>query len=576
MKATFSWIWRNIGFVVVAFVLVYCVKHAFDPPRLNWGDSGSDYNVMTAGRNFQKYGFLKLRLTPFLLDAALMGPADGAKIYTHYPQLPDLMNGVLRVVFGLSDLVQFRFVALGFSFAALFFVYNLIAAYWTRQTAQIALGLWVVNPMWIQHADYLHHAPYGAFFGFGSVYFLMRSLRDPERRWMYWLAGGFLSLAIFASYDFWFFAPLLLALVVMHHNRGVTWGGVRTLAGLACFALAAMLCKFATNAWVLGGIGPFLADLRFQALERSANPMRHIPIAEGILPTLYGRVERIFSVLLFPVAAFWAAMPLIRKRWGAKLPAMASSQPNPVWVLLAALPFLCLFAELWISQYYPTLLALPFYAIACAATIVLVLETNHRWSRAVAGALVVALFSNSLMENASFKKATFSRDNIASLKAQLDTLAQPGQYILTNHLFDFFYSYYFSHPTVDLILNAPPKMKPALAYYSNPSRPRVAPRSGAIYVQHKHLADEMYDKSFYDVLVSAGNWQAWADPEKYHGAIDAFIANRDSLLTVAVVDAGGVKVAETDAYVIWRIRPSRAAAPAPSLQSSAGGRPSLP
>ena len=174
-----------------------------------------------------------------------------------------------------------------------------------------------------------------------------------------------------------------------------------------------------------------------------------------------------------------------------------------------------------------------------------------------------------------FKKATFSRADIASLKAQLDTLAQPGQYILTNNLFDFFYSYYFSHPTVDLILNPPARMKPALAYYSDPSRTRVAPSSGAIYVQHKHLADEMYDKSFYDVLVSAGNWQAWADPEKYRAAIDAFIANRDSLLTVAVVNAGGEKVAETNAYVIWRIRPTRAAAPAPSLQSSAGARPSL-
>src|SRR6476469_3668600 len=99
MKRALTWLGANIGFVCVAMVLVYCVVHAFDPPRLNWGDSGSDYNVMSSGRNFAKYGFLKLRLTPYLLDPARMTADDKALIYTHYPQLPDLMNGVLRVVF---------------------------------------------------------------------------------------------------------------------------------------------------------------------------------------------------------------------------------------------------------------------------------------------------------------------------------------------------------------------------------------------------------------------------------------------------------------------------------------------
>ena len=61
MKRLAQSAWSNIGFVCVALVFIYCVVHAFDPPRLNWGDSMSDYNVMTSGRNFQKYGFLHLR-----------------------------------------------------------------------------------------------------------------------------------------------------------------------------------------------------------------------------------------------------------------------------------------------------------------------------------------------------------------------------------------------------------------------------------------------------------------------------------------------------------------------------------
>src|SRR4051812_33799830 len=101
--------WDHIGFLFVGAALLFCLAHAFDPPRLNWGDSGSDFNVMGAGRNFQNHGFLAMRLTPHLLDPAVMNQEhDRVFIYTHYPQLPDLTNGVLRVVFRMDDLVQFR------------------------------------------------------------------------------------------------------------------------------------------------------------------------------------------------------------------------------------------------------------------------------------------------------------------------------------------------------------------------------------------------------------------------------------------------------------------------------------
>src|ERR1051325_3839968 len=152
-------LWRQIGFLCAGIVAIYCVVHAFDPPRLNWGDSGSDYNVMIAGRNFARYGFLELRLTPNLIDRSVMTPADSGMIYTHYPQLPDLVNGLLRRVFRMNGLAAFRLVALAFSFGSLGFAYAVIALYWDRLTAQLALALWVTNPLWLQHADYLHQGP---------------------------------------------------------------------------------------------------------------------------------------------------------------------------------------------------------------------------------------------------------------------------------------------------------------------------------------------------------------------------------------------------------------------------------
>lgn len=561
LRRGLSAVWRNIGFVCVAITLMYCVVHAFDPPRLNWGDPGSDYNVMSSGANFARYGFIKLRLTPFLMDPALIGPADRSMVYTHYPQLADLMNGVLRVAFGLSDLVQFRLVALAFSFCALFFVYRLIALYWSREAAQVGLALWVLNPIWLQFADYLHYAPYTAFFGFGSVYFLTRYLRAAHRRRLLFVSGAFLFFAYLSAYDAWFFIPILLALVAVGHYRAVGIRTIRTLASLALFAIAAVAFKAATNIWALGGVRPFLEDIRFQLLERATGSIVHTQLSNGIWPTTYGRIERCFSLLLIAAMVFWALVPVFRAKWMRALPGLARRHVNPYVLLIAALPFLALFTELWVSQYAPTLLVLPFYTVACAALIALLLEAPPRWARPIGLALAVALFANSIAEDLSFSRSFFTRDSIQTLDAKLQAMTMPGQYVMTNHLFDFLYMHYFRHATIDLIMNPPQRFQAALAYYADASRTRVAPPSGAIFVQHKHVADQLYDKNLYYLLAREGLWWAWGNPERYHDAIERLVGERDSLLTAAVASVGQ-KVYETEDYAIWRIPPqsSRSAA----------------
>ena len=140
---------------------------------------------------------------------------------------------------------------------------------------------------------------------------------------------------------------------VGHYRAAFRAPVVRTLAFLAAFAVAAVLFKVGTNAWALGGVKGFLADLHFQFAERATDKITRSSFQSGIWPTAYGRIERFFTLLLFPVAAFWALYPLIRKRWGASVPALAVSRVNPLLLLLAAFPFLYLFREIWVGQYYP-------------------------------------------------------------------------------------------------------------------------------------------------------------------------------------------------------------------------------
>jgi ADP-heptose:LPS heptosyltransferase len=545
---------RNIGFIAVAIVLIYCIVGAFDPPRLNWGDSASDFNAMSSGRNFDEYGFIKLRLTPVVFDLAAMTPQDSSLVYTHYPQLPDLMNGLERRLFGFTDIVQFRFVALAFSFASLFFVYWLVRAYWSRQTAQIALALWVLNPLWIQHADYLHHAPYAAFFGFGSLYFLTRYLREGNRGLHLAMAGVFLFFVYESSYDFWIFIPAMMAMITMAHYRAVfsvpVWRTLGILAGCAVFALMA---KWATNIWVLRGFSNFLIDLRYQFAERATDDVTRTYWVSGIWPTTYGRVERCFSGLLFPVALFWALRPIIKRRWGTRWPTLQGAGPNPFWILAAAVPFLLIFTELFIGQYYPTLLILPFYAVACAALASLLIDSG-RLPRLVGIAMVVALFANAANETLSFKKAFLSRDMIRTLKPQLDSLAPAKQVVLTNHVFDAAYRYYFHRNSMAMVLFPPGRVNVALEYYADPKRPRFASSNGAVFVQHKHIKDELFDKGYYYIFSRYRLWRMWANPTLYRSFVDSLVMDRDSTLMASIAQVGD-KLYENDDYSLWRIRP---------------------
>jgi hypothetical protein len=552
-RSTWRAVWRNVGFVATAVSLIYCVYRAFDPPRLNWGDPNTDYNAMVAGRNFERHGFLSLRLTPHLLDRSVMTSGDSRMIYTHYPQLPDLLNGAMRALFGMTELVPFRLVALAFSFGSLAFVYGLSVTYWSRQTAQMALALWVTNPLWIQHADYLHHGPYGAFFGFGSLYFLARSFRSERRQANLLIAGVFLFLTYLSSYNYWILIPLLLAAATVHHYRGAVRPAARTLGILAAFAVAAIVFKVATNIWALDGVTPFLNDLRYQYLLRATNAVVLTDYRKGIWPILEGRVERFYTLALFPVAVFWALFPVLRRRWGGAIASLQGVTVNPLLLLLAAMPFALIFSQMLVDQYYPMLLLLPFHALGCAAIITL-LRSGPKSMRMAGGALATALVANSVYETVSFKSAFFDETAIRSLRVQLDSFLPPGRSVLVSHGLDGAYRYYFDRDCYALMSVPPNAMRASITHFSDGSLPRFMGGSGAMLVQSKHLTDEMYDKNYFYVLARYRLWDALARPREHRRDIEGILGARDRAITSEVARVGE-KVHETESYVLWRIPP---------------------
>ena len=107
--------------LVLLFILLAFFRIAF--PDLSHGDEFSDANVLNAGENFARFGFVKCRFLP-MFEPQLKEPAE---LYTHYPPLPDIINGALRKVFKTDSLYFFRGIALLFAFLNLLFWFLFIS-----------------------------------------------------------------------------------------------------------------------------------------------------------------------------------------------------------------------------------------------------------------------------------------------------------------------------------------------------------------------------------------------------------------------------------------------------------------
>jgi hypothetical protein len=142
------------------------------------------------------------------------------------------------------------------------------------------------------------------------------------------------------------------------------------------------------------------------------------------------------------------------------------------------------------------------------------------------------------------------------MSAQLDSVAAPGQQLLINHVFDAAYRYYFNRNTVQVVLFPLRVSNIALASFADARQhPRSGGPDGAIFVQHKHIQDELYDKGYYYILGRSGLWELWGNPEKHREVVDALIAERDSTI-MSYVSQMGRKLYDAPDYAIWRVFPA--------------------
>ncbi len=98
--------WYRLAIGVIALYMLIVVL-ALSTTHVMWPDDQyTDMNTLMSGENFAKYGMVRLRFLPMLYVGPLTEPPT---LYTHYPPLTNVVNGLLQTA-GIESLAVMRTV----------------------------------------------------------------------------------------------------------------------------------------------------------------------------------------------------------------------------------------------------------------------------------------------------------------------------------------------------------------------------------------------------------------------------------------------------------------------------------
>lgn len=535
-----AWLWAA----------AYLVATRMQPLRMNWGDPWSDGNVMTSGRYFAKYGFVRLAFTP-IID---VGPLDAESMrYTHYPPLPDVMNGVQQRIFGEADISTYRILADVLTLASLVFVYRWVRSLWGAVTANVTIALLTTSILWLQYADTIHHIPLYWFAGFGaldlaSVWIDEREGDAKKRRRRLVMIGAATFMCNMASYDYFFFIPLLIAATLWMKGHRLRDRAMRPLlAAVVGGVVVAVLLKFSLVAWAVGPRN-FVEDFFFQLQER-ATSKHSTEYRRGLWPIFFYRSLRFFTPLFFVVLVTQLVAlvgRIVRHEDGdaaARLP-----PASPLFVLLAGVPFVAIFSQLFVEQYHPTTEFLPYYAIGVASVIAWLWERRSRVARTVAVVALLFAVGWEARELAAFEKTFLERDDAEAVHrylAQHDT----RRVVLTNAMVDAPFRYYFERHVIGVGHVKEQDVQWFVANFLDED----GDGTPVHFIQFPDVEKTAFDKLLYALFSREQKWSWIANPAPHKHEWLEIVKRRDAGVLAALENGLGRVVVETGRMRVWAI-----------------------
>lgn len=533
----------KVGWIVVALSAAYLVLTIGEPLRMNWGDPWTDCNALITGHFFDKYGFVKLAFTPIIDIEPLT--RDSLR-YTHYPPLPDIINGVQQRIHGAADLPVFRAPAIALSLYALLLFYRYVKLLWGRTEATLTVAFFAGNLLWLQYADTINHIPLYWATGFGAMLCSARWLRDHKTKDV--VLAGVLTFACFlSSYDFIFFVPVMIGATPLLLGQSLWTRETRRLfAAVAVGAAASIVLKYVLVIWAVGW-PQFYGDLVFQFHER-ATTKHGGDYKSGFSTILMFRLWRFFTPIFFVVLALQVVLLAMRAfaRPRAKELAQAKWSASPLLLLVAGAPFIAVFSQLFCEQYHPTLILLPYYALSAAVLVTRCWESSRRELRAAAVGLLVLGFGWQVKELAIFEKTFLLRSDIARVRSVLEE-HDHHRFVLSNGVTIAPALYYWNRYQLG-VSYMPPEAIPRYVV-------DLQDEFGDEPIRFLHFADiekSVIDKYLYGIFVGQRKWDWIADPAGHVREWQPGVRARDEALVAYIAQFSALEL-DTGTMRVYRM-----------------------
>ena len=242
-------------------------------PELDHGDEWADADILLAGKNFLKFGFVK---THFLSMVDVLPGNKPGGFYTHFPTFTSVLNGFLQLVLHTDSIRTFRVVSIAISFLAVvawyFLIYTLSRSVLMAFLASI---FYFANPIFIFCMDSLHELAFSdCFRNCGLLFFVKvaEALAHDRRRVLLFIL---LAISLIAqtsvSFEYFFYLPLFFLLFGYLFKAYKGSVSVRTIVLLSSLFVVGFLIHFLLVSLHFGGIVPAIHDLRSAAVRRIAS-----------------------------------------------------------------------------------------------------------------------------------------------------------------------------------------------------------------------------------------------------------------------------------------------------------------
>jgi hypothetical protein len=210
-------------------------------------DQYSDMNTLMGGENFATHGLVRLRFLPVFYIGAMTDPPS---YYTHYPPLPYVVNGLMRIV-GIESLTVMRTLCGLLCIAGLVCMYLAFVPAIGAPASACGLAFVATTGYFFTYCISVHQHVYNIFFM--GVFFLaftraVHSDRPPVWIWIVcWVA---LMLESLTSFEFILYPQAFAWVYVLATGRiRARW---RELIFLGTAPIAGVGLHFLQNCWAMG------------------------------------------------------------------------------------------------------------------------------------------------------------------------------------------------------------------------------------------------------------------------------------------------------------------------------------